>query len=86
MAFKSSIRQRKYDYLISNGFLPQEAIELSRTSRKGMQATYFRRMIRSRRRTVDNLKANGRTPNEIRRFIRNQYIANGFIKYDAICD
>jgi hypothetical protein len=81
--FKSSIRQRKYDYLIKQGFFHREAVELSRTSRTGMSAPYFRRLVRSRRRTVDNLSDSGYTEEEIKSFVREQYIKNGWIKKDS---
>lgn len=80
--FKSSIRQRKYDYLIRQGFFHREALELSRVSRRGMSAPYFTRMIRSRRRTIDNLKSSGKSDKDIREYIRQQYINNGWLKQD----
>jgi len=82
--FRSSIRQRKYDYLTRRGFFPSEAQELSRTSRKGISAPYFQRMIRSRSRTIQNLKDAGRTEKGIRNFIKQQYIDNGWLKQDKI--
>lgn len=84
MAFKSSIRQRKYDYFIRNGFYPVEATELSRTSRKGMSTPYFMHMIKSRRRTVDNLKNSGKTDQQIRDYIKKQYIDNNWLKQDKL--
>lgn len=84
MAFRSTIRQRKYDYLIGAGFYPAEATELSRTSRKGMSAPYFRRLIRSRRRTVENLTNAGYTDRQIRNFIKDVYVKNGWLKRDSL--
>lgn len=78
------MRQRKYNYYIKNGWYPQEAIELSRVSREGMKANYFQTMLRSRRRTVENLKGYGYTDTEIREYIKKQYIDKGFIKYDRV--
>lgn len=82
--FRSSLRQRKYDYLLRQGFYPSEAKELSRTSRQGMKAPYFARMIRSRRRTIDNLKRAGKSDRDIRDYIKNQYINNGWLKKDKL--
>lgn len=78
------MRQRKYNYWIRQGFYPQEAIEFSKISREGMKASYVRYLVRSRRRTVDNLKRYGYSESQIRDYIKNQYIDNGFIKYDKI--
>ncbi len=82
--FRSSARQRRYDYLITNGFMPSEAQELSRTTRNGMSAPYFRRMVRSRRRTVDNLKRSGYSPLKIKEYLKRQYINNNMTKQDSL--
>ena len=84
MIFKSTIRQRKYDYLVKMGFYPNEATELSRTSRKGMSAPYFRRMVRSRKRSIENLKNTGKSESEIKTYIKNKYIANGWLRKDSL--
>lgn len=84
MAFKSSIRQRKYDYLIKQGFRHMEAVEFSRTSRSGMKAPYFQHMLRSRKRTVENLKRAGRTDKQIRDYIKKQYVDNNWLKADKL--
>ena len=82
--FRSSIRRRKYDYLIRNGFLPIEAREFSKTSRSGMSAPYYLRMIRSRRRTYDNAIRYGWTEREYRNYIKQKYLNNNFLKQDKI--
>lgn len=84
ITFRSSIRQRKYEYLINAGFMPAEARELSRTSRTGMRSPYFSRMVQSRRRTVDNLIRLGRSSREIQDYIKRQYVERKFIKRDSM--
>jgi len=73
ITFRSTLRQRKYNFFIRNGFFPQEATQLSRTSRSGMKAPYFRFMIRSRKRTLDNAKRYGWSEKQFHDYILQQY-------------
>ena len=84
IVFKSSLRQRKFDALISAGFFPSEAEEFSRTSRAGMRAPYFRRMVRSRRRTLDNSVRYNWTRAQYEAHIKKMYADNGFLKQDRL--
>jgi hypothetical protein len=59
-------------------------MELSRTSRGGMRSPYFQFLIRSRVRTIENLKRAGYTPNQMHDYIRKQYIDRGFTKRDKL--
>ena len=73
ITFKSTLRQRKYNYLTKKGFSAQEATQLSRTSRSGMRAPYFRFMLRSRERTLENAKRYGWSQREFHDYILQQY-------------
>lgn len=84
LIFRSSLRQRKYDALISAGFFPPEATEFSRTSRSGMRAPYFRRMVKSRRRTLDNSIRYEWTRAQYEAHIKKMYVENGFLKQDKL--
>ncbi len=79
-----TMRQRKINYLVRQGFFASEAVELSRTSRAGMKASYFRFFIRSRRRTLDNSKTNNWSEKRYRDFIRQKYIDIGALKPDSL--
>ena len=72
------------NYLTRAGFLPSEARQLARTSRRGMQAPYFRAMINSRKGLLWNAKMKGWTNEQYRNAIKQQYIDRNCIKFDAI--
>jgi len=78
------MRKTRYDYLKRQGFLHAEALELSRTSRGGMNAPYFQQMIRSRRAVLQNAKRNNWTQDEYYNHIRKQYSKSGFVKPDKL--
>jgi len=80
----ATMRSKKIAYLMRQGFFYPEAVELSRTSRAGMKATYFRFMIRSRRRTLDNSKKNNWGDKRYRDFIKQKYIDIGALKPDSL--
>lgn len=79
-----SLRNRRYNYLITNGFFPNEAQQLSRTSRAGMKAPYFRTMVKSRRRLFDNAKRYKWSETKYRNYVRQLYINNGWITPDVL--
>lgn len=80
----ATMRQRRIQYFLNQGFFKGEAIELSRTSRGGMRAPYFQRMIRSRRRLYDNSKRYKWTEQEYRDYVKKLYTDRGFVKTDVL--
>jgi hypothetical protein len=52
-------KMERYEYLLSQGFLPSEARQLSKTTDAGMNAPYFKSMIKSRRSMYANMKSQG---------------------------
>lgn len=81
-----TIRQRRYDNLIYNGFLPLEAKELS--SVKYSEAPYLRKMMRDRARisqlfykqTIELGWSKTKRGEEYRKFIRSEYIDHKWIR------
>lgn len=80
----ASMRERRYNFLVKNGFLPVEARDLSRTSRAGMRAPYFQAMIRSRRSLFNNALRYGWTERQYRDYIRELYTSRGFVRPDKL--
>jgi hypothetical protein len=75
-------RDTKKAYLERAGFLPAERNELSRTSKAGMYAPYYQRMIRSRRAIYQNAKRNRWTEYHYRQHIREVYEDKGILGVD----
>lgn len=80
----ATMRQRRVQYFLNQGFFKSEAIELSRASRTGIRAPYFQAMIRSRRRLWDNAKRYKWTDREYRDYVKKLYIDKGFVKPDVL--
>jgi len=80
----ASMRDRRRAFLMRNGFFPAEAMELSRSSRRGLSAPYFQRFIKSRRRLLDNAKRYGWTDQQLRDYVRKLYTDKGYIKPDKL--
>ncbi len=68
-----TLRQQRARYLINNGFLAGEARQLSQTSRQGMLAPYFQRMVHARRMLRQNAIRYGWTDTRYREYIKQQY-------------
>lgn len=79
-----SSRQKRYEFLIARGFFPLEARQLSRVSRGGMKAPYFKRMSNSRKRLYDNAVRYGWSETKYRDYIRQMYIDNGLYNRDIL--
>lgn len=82
MKNKEMNKQERYEYLLSQGFLKNEAKQLSKTSDAGMQASYFQTLIRSRRALQAHAKKEEWTDKQYRKHIRQQYIGKGYYKTD----
>lgn len=80
----ATMRQQRQQFLQNQGFFPSEAREFSRTSRTGLRAPYFKRMIASRRRLFENAKRYKWTQKRYRDYIRKQYEDKGFVKRDSL--
>ena len=78
-------RATRYAALVQvYGFMPGEAKTLSHTSRAGMRAPYFQRMVASRRGLFMHAKRYGWSDEQYRDAIKRQYAERGCFKQDIL--
>lgn len=81
-------KKSRYIALIGHGrlplFFPSEARELSHTSREGMQTSYFKRMINSRRALLRNAEKYDWSLTRYKQEIDNLYSDRSAYKQDSI--
>lgn len=77
-------RQGTYNWLKRAGFLPYEARELAQTSKAGIHAPYFLRMVQTRRGLYLNALRYEWSNDHYRTVIKQQYLDRDAIDIDAI--